>query len=88
MSEGTAQGIPRPLQVLKATMEFEHPEFSDNVVSALIEDAVRFIARNGYIHRLPNETNVLYPPDTIYKITYKELEWFDYVRWPKPNPTV
>jgi hypothetical protein len=82
MSEGTAQGIPRPLQVLKTTFAWEldpHEKcytFGTPVSTYVpaerrIEDEVARIVRYGFTHTLPNRTKVLYAPQTIYKVTYE-----------------
>jgi hypothetical protein len=73
MSEGTAQGIPRPLQVLKTTFAWELDSGERLYLPAehRIEGEVARLVRHGYTHTLPNRTKVLYAPHTIYKITYE-----------------
>jgi hypothetical protein len=62
MSEGTAQGLPRPLQVLKVNLLCEEAEILSKVSS---------IGRYGQTVTRSDGVKVLYPPHTIYKITYE-----------------
>lgn len=73
MSEGTAQGIPRPLQVLKTTFEWELDSGERYYLPAehRIDGEVARIVRNGYTHTLANGQKVKYAPNTIYKVTYE-----------------
>ena len=75
MSEGTAQGIPRPLQVFKLRMPYTTNPKERWAVAP--EDSVAFevhkIIRYGYKHTLSDGTNVTYAPHTIYRVTSKEI---------------
>lgn len=74
MSEGTAQGIPRPLQVFKLPLEWEvKVERHMWRPKHRVESEVAHIVRRGYTHTLADGTNVTYPPHTIYKVTSKEI---------------
>jgi hypothetical protein len=74
MSEGTAQGIPRPLQVFKFTQSYNMDEKHAYALSAehRIAGDVSSLLRCGYTHTLADGTVVTYAPHTIYKITTKE----------------
>lgn len=84
MSEGTAQGNPRPLQVFKVPFSYSinmakrcasvHG-LNRLVLSAesLVAWEVVQILRSGYTNILADGTRVTYPPHTIYKVTSKEV---------------
>lgn len=74
MSEGTAQGIPRPLQVFKKDLAYEI-QVEHHMLRAKyrVEGVVGDIIRRGYRHTLSDGTNVTYAPHTIYKVTSKEI---------------
>jgi hypothetical protein len=77
MSEGTAQGISRPLQVLKRVFRYsvKQDRFKDMLSGkARCESDVRGIVRYGYTHILADGTEVTYAPHTIYKVTSKREE--------------
>lgn len=75
MSEGTAQGIPRPLQVFKLPLHYSIDTGERWVLAAehRVAGEVGTIIRLGYTHTLSDGTNVTYAPHTIYKITSKEI---------------
>ena len=74
MSEGTAQGIPRPLQVFKKPLSYRI-EVGGWYVSAedRVAGEVAHIVRYGYTHVVADGTRVTHPPHTIYKITSKDV---------------
>lgn len=75
MSEGTVQGIPRPLQVLSTTFAWEIDTGNRGYVSARerIEHEVFKIVRYGFTHTLKNGTEEKFSPHAIYKVTYKDI---------------
>lgn len=72
-SEGTAQGVPRPLKVIKTEFSWELDTGDRYYVSAeaLLECEVARIVRYGYTHTLADGMKVKYTPHSIYKITYE-----------------
>jgi hypothetical protein len=75
MSEGTAQGTPRPLQVLKRVFSYSIKQERYTVGAKIRCDSeVSRIIRYGYTHILADGTDVTYAPHTIYKVTLKEEE--------------
>lgn len=75
-SEGTAQGIPRPLQVFKLPLSYTYNPKERWVCEPKHHVALEVgcIMRNGYTHTLADGTNVTYAPHTIYKVISKEIE--------------
>lgn len=75
MSEGTAQGIPRPLEVKKFRETYSWDEGERIYWSGEIraEEAVRRVFKHGLETTLSNGKTVRYAPHTIYKITTKEV---------------
>ena len=80
MSEGTAQGIPRPLQVFSTSFSWNIDTGRRYFLSSVkfhanskqrIEAEIYHIVRNGYGTTLSNGQNVLYPSHTIFKVTYE-----------------
>ncbi|KKN88803.1 hypothetical protein LCGC14_0244100 [marine sediment metagenome] len=75
-SEGTAQGIPRPLQVFKLPLSYS-TNMNDRWETAaeiLVDCKVSSIIRRGYTHTLADGTKVTYAPHTIYKVISKGIE--------------
>lgn len=75
MSEGTAQGMPRPLQVFKLPLSYSinMADRWETAAELLVAVKVARIVRYGYTHTLADGTNVTYAPNTIYKVTSKEI---------------
>ncbi len=75
-SEGTAQGIPRPLQVFKLPLSYSinMNDMWETAAEILVDLKVYTIIRRGYTHTLADGTHVTYAPHTIYKVTSKEVE--------------
>jgi hypothetical protein len=75
-SEGTAQGIPRPLQVFKLPLSYTYnpKDRFETEPKHLVALKVHNIIRRGYTHTLADGTNVTYAPHTIYKVISKEIE--------------
>jgi hypothetical protein len=75
MSEGTAQGIPRPLQVFKFTQSYNLDEKHTAYLSIAyrIDSEISSIIRRGYTRTLADGTKETYAPHTIYKVTSKEV---------------
>ncbi len=75
-SEGTAQGIPRPLQVFKLPLSYSinMDDRWETAAEILVALKVHNIIRHGYTHTLADGTNVTYAPHAIYKVISKEIE--------------
>lgn len=75
-SEGTAQGIPRPLQVFKFEQIYNMDEKHTHALAPRyrVGNEVGLIFRNGFRRELADGTTVTYAPHTIYKITTKEVQ--------------
>ena len=84
MSEGTAQGTPRPLQVFKERFSYSinmaKRRASPLGLNCLVASADALVARevvkvisSGVTVILADGTRVTYPPHTIYKVTSKEV---------------
>jgi hypothetical protein len=76
MSEGTAQGTPRPLQVFKRMLPFSINMKDRYSVGPepWVAAEVYHIIRRGYTHTLSDGTKVTHAPHTIYKVTSKEMQ--------------
>ena len=75
MSEGTAQGIPRPLQVFKVPFAYSINMDERWVVlpRLLVACEVDKIIRYGHTRTLADGTCVTHAPHTIYKCKSKEV---------------
>lgn len=76
MSEGTAQGQPRPLKVCKETMSWTTDKNDPWAVSeaSSVQLRVREILKYGYGTTQTDGVNVKFAPNTIYKVTWKRIE--------------
>lgn len=75
MSEGTAQGIPRPLQVFTEPLSFSlnmGARYETSAETRMIE-VIGNVIRCGYTHTLADGTRVTHAPHTIYKVTSKKV---------------
>lgn len=73
MSEGTAQGTPRPLAVISTSYAWELDCAGPFYIPAehLMETRVANIIRHGFTHELINGSHVKYGPRAIYKVMYE-----------------
>jgi hypothetical protein len=70
MSEGEAQGIPRPLEVRKFWKRFTWDAYDAPCAGEIYaDDIVNRIIRYGLDQDMANGKSVRYTPRTIYKIT-------------------
>lgn len=76
MSEGTAQGQPRPLQVCKETMSCTHDKNDPWDLSPERRILLRAhsILHDGYRTTQSNGVAVQFSPHVIYKVTWKRIE--------------
>ena len=76
MSEGTAQGQPRPLKVCKETLKciVDRNDRYRVDPSWSAEHRVSDILRYGYDTIQADGVGVKFAPHTIYKVTWKKIE--------------
>lgn len=76
MSEGTAQGQPRPLQVCKETVSWTQDKNKRWELSPYTHVLIRVreIIKYGYETTQANGLKVTFAPHRIYKVTWEKVE--------------
>ena len=79
MSEGTAQGQPRPLMVCKETLSWWTDEKSDRAdglpgPKSAVDSRVHSILHDGYHTTQSNGVDVHFSPHSIYKVTWERID--------------